>query len=405
VWQFVDVAQGTNEASTPIATSTLTRDSSGALWSKGACSRESIAGDGFVEFTVNVTGKYRALGFSSVGTPSINFTGIGHGVYLKGGGTPTEFAAIRVGGAEEMTGTYAAGDVFRVERIGTTVRLYQNGEYKHTYVTTSSGARQVDSAYFDPDSVMQNVRVYDAAKKTWPGLTWIVTGVVASTGSAHVPRRFRFLTPSKVKTGDVLVVIIGSQGRDFVVANSATWEAALATITSSLRRGFIVQRRFAEDNEPRQHLVDVASRHESIAAMLVYRGPTDPTAMSGMSAVDHVATTDGFSPMIAKTRALDFVVGASLLHNPQGVTITAISGATQRAQFQTTVFTTPERLTVFEMATRNVGNTGAGVKASGLPGGASFGSMSVLVPGRPSAKIASLSSEPPGAVGLQTVGI
>lgn len=410
MWQFVGVAQGTNEVASPVATSTLTRDAGApGTWTRGACSTQTLAADGFVEFTVNVTGKYRALGFtkpSQFQTPSTNFNTIERGIYLKGGGTPTEFAIVELG-TERTTGVYAANDVFRVQRVGGVVTYYKNGDLVYTSVVLGplNGAAMIDSAYFDADAVMQNVRLYDDTKKSWPALTWLVVSVTASAGTAHVPRRFRFLTPSTVKPGDSLLVLLAAQGQEFVISNSAAWESPLSAITATLKRGFVAQRRIAEPGEPRQYFVNVACRHESIGVLLAYRGASDPNALSNAAAQDHVATVDGFTPLIDKTRALDLVVGCSLLYNPQGNTIDRISGATQRAQFQTTVFATPARLTAFEMATRNAGKTGAGTHASGLPGGASFGTFSFLMSGRPSPSARALPSDSPGAIGLQAVGI
>lgn len=408
MWQFVGAAQGTNEAGTPIATGKITRHAGADAWDAGACSKQTIAGDGFVEFVAQATGAYRAMGFatpSQFQTPSTHILNMTRGIYLKGGGTPTEYAVVEAG-IEVFVGVYAVNDVFRVQRIAGGFTYYKNGDHVYTSVNAAINTPlMIDSVFFVASSVIQDVRLYDAAKKAWVALTWLTTLTTAATGNAHTPRRFRFLTPSTVKRGDVLLILLAAQGRDFVIANSATWEDSVVAITGTLKRGFTAQRRVALDNEPKQHLVEVATRHESVGVLLAYRGAYDPGALSNVSATDHVATVDGFSPLINKTHALDLVVGCSLLYNPQGVTIDRISGATQRAQFQTTTFTIPARMTAFEMATRNVGNTGAGLHASGLPGGTSFGTFSFLVPGRPSPTARALPSDSPGAIGLQVVGV
>jgi hypothetical protein len=156
----------------------LTR-SAATAWDAGACSSTTIAGDGYVEFTVPATGAYRALGFSAVGAVSINFVTIDYGIDLKGGGTPTEYAVIE-NGTEILTSAYAVDDKFTVKRTGTTITYYKNGTLIYTSIVASTGALMIDSAFFDASSSIAGIRLYDNGTRV--AITWgTKTNVTSST--------------------------------------------------------------------------------------------------------------------------------------------------------------------------------------------------------------------------------
>jgi hypothetical protein len=155
----------------------LVKSAATSAWDSGATSSTTLAGDGYVQFTATTTGKYRALGFSPGGTTSINFNTIGHGIDLKGGGTPTQFAVIELG-TEIVTGTYASGDVFKVVRVGTTITYYQNGTLIYTSLAAASGNQVVDSAFFDTGGTIDGIRFFNNGVRT--ALTWATTGVTKS---------------------------------------------------------------------------------------------------------------------------------------------------------------------------------------------------------------------------------
>lgn len=156
----------------------ITRHAGGDAWDAGACTSTTIAGDGYVEFTVLATGQYRALGFSPSGAVSINVATIDFGIYLKGGATPLEYSVVE-SGTEPFTSTYAVDDKFKVDRTGTTIRYYKNDVLVYTSAFSSTGALMIDSAYFTASTTMCAIRLYDNGVRT--ALTWGTTTNTTAT--------------------------------------------------------------------------------------------------------------------------------------------------------------------------------------------------------------------------------
>jgi len=226
------------------------------VWDAGACTSTTIAGNGYVEMTVLETGKYRALGFSVSGACSTNWNTIDYGVYLKGGGTPTEYAIVE-NGTERVAGlTYAADDKFTVQRTGTVITYYKNGALVYTSLVASSGSLMIDSAYFNSSATMCAIRLYDVATRvalvwgtttntTVTALTWSVSwtstalrdvlGFTANISSVNAPQTGTGMPsgvwfpgcnivadshPKQAPTGDDKAASISPTGRVYSIASS-----------------------------------------------------------------------------------------------------------------------------------------------------------------------------------------
>lgn len=402
-WQFIEAVQGVNAGNALVATSTLTRDATGDAWTKGARSNQSIAGDGFVEFVAPATGAYRAMGLSVVGAASVNFNTIDRGFYLKGGGTPTEFAVIE-DGFERVTGVYAAGDVLRVQRVAGGFTYYRNGELVWTSVAAAINVPvMVDSAFFVANSAITNVRLYDASIAAWTALTWSVTGVVASIGAAHSTRRMTFAAPTKMRAGDQLVAVIGSQAQEFISATSVPWDFNNSFVSATKKRGVAVYRRIVTGDEPTSYTIDLNVRQEALGATLVYRGLDNGADWVGGSGIDTAGTVHP-CPSRTLTRYSDLYMGAIVQVAGAGG-MSAPTDSSVRAHFiESPLGVFNVRLFVFDFAAEAVGPTDT--KRASDAAATSSSAFSFALQGMP-ALGQGLNWSPivPGAIGLPMEGI
>ncbi len=136
---------------------TLTRTTAGATWgASGAASVQQLpaAQDGWVEFTTLEINKRRMLGLSDVNSDA-NYTSMDYAWYP----TDTGILYIFESGTNRGTyGSYAAGDVLKIERTGTVVKYYQNGVLKYTSTVPSSTLLMADFSIYDVSGTVANVR-------------------------------------------------------------------------------------------------------------------------------------------------------------------------------------------------------------------------------------------------------
>jgi hypothetical protein len=134
----------------------LTRFGSRAAWNAGAASVETLAGDGFMEFTTleNYTAKMAGL---SNGDTDQSYTDIDFAIYLKSTGRVAIYEAgiLRNG---NITG-YVAGDLFRVEAAGDQVTYAKNGVVLYTSGVSPTFPLLVDTAMRDPNASIADVEI------------------------------------------------------------------------------------------------------------------------------------------------------------------------------------------------------------------------------------------------------
>lgn len=143
-----------------IAGRTLTK--TGATgWNAGASSVESLAGDGFVEFTSDESNRGKMAGLSN-GDSDQSDADIDYAVYLRANGV----AAVYEGGVarDNNVGTYAAGDTFRVEVAGGVVRYSKNGGAPfYTSTVAATGPLGIDTSFNTPGATLRDFALTDAA--------------------------------------------------------------------------------------------------------------------------------------------------------------------------------------------------------------------------------------------------
>lgn len=143
----------------------------------GASSVETIAGDGYVEITDDAVGGGRCVGLSaedsSTAFGTIEFMwaleGATANVWESGA---TQFGPVAV----------AAGDVFRIERTGTTVRYRKNGAIQYTSTKAPTSSLRVDCSLHNVGTVVDNIRLYDDGARV--PITWQNEANVRATGDS-----------------------------------------------------------------------------------------------------------------------------------------------------------------------------------------------------------------------------
>jgi RHS repeat-associated protein len=99
---------------------------SGTWGLSGAASVQSLAAgqDGWIEFMATEANTYRMIGLSSQNT-NAHYNTIGYAIYLKNNGT---VAVYESGSPKKDVGSYSPGDIFRIQRIGTAIKYFRNGQ-------------------------------------------------------------------------------------------------------------------------------------------------------------------------------------------------------------------------------------------------------------------------------------
>ncbi|HYC85213.1 MAG TPA: HNH endonuclease [Chryseosolibacter sp.] len=116
------------------ANGVLTRTGASA-WNAYAGTMNTMTGDGWIEFPASETNTARLAGLAATGAVT-SYTEIDYYIYLKNNGQ----WEVRDKGAMPYTGTYASGDIFRIERVGSTVRFMKNGFSYHTGTISATTA-------------------------------------------------------------------------------------------------------------------------------------------------------------------------------------------------------------------------------------------------------------------------
>lgn len=111
----------------------------------GFSSTESITGDGFIEWIITETNKYRIIGLST-SDPDQDFTSVLYGWFFSDLGT---YDIYESGAARSVTGPYVANvSVFRIERVGTTLTYYLDGVSKRAVAGVTAAPLFVDTAFY-----------------------------------------------------------------------------------------------------------------------------------------------------------------------------------------------------------------------------------------------------------------
>lgn len=404
-WQFIQGVQGVNVANAIVATAKISKTGGvDATFDAGAASNEKITGDGFVEFTGCIQNSYRILGFS-VDNPGVGRDEIDYGIYLRADGFGVTFYENGAGLAH-TNAAYGAADVFRLERVGATVRAYINGEHKFTFPTASAGSLLIDTSFFNTGGTfIGGIKLYDGTSKSWRALTWVSTNCTIVVDASATTRRITLTAPTKMRAGDQLVAIFASQGTEFVSASSVTWDFTDALVSATNKRGCAIYRRTVTASEPASYTFDLNVTQETLGALIVYRGLDNGAPIVGASAVDFAAATVFPCPSRTLTRYSDLYLGV-VLTTPVAGGISFPPGWNALGAFftQSVLGVISMRLAVFDIALEAVGATDTERATDGTP--QSGMAASVALQGLPAIG-AGLSFAPivPGAIGLPVEGV
>ncbi len=132
-------------------------------WDAGSESAQTLDGDGYLEFTATATGDDRAIGLVLNNT-GYHYLEMDYGIWLS---TPDLAYAVESGSFEAFF-NFTPGDVFRIERTGTTIRYlrYNSGtnafDVIHTSNRSSSGSLRVITAFYDYNTTLNGIRIANA---------------------------------------------------------------------------------------------------------------------------------------------------------------------------------------------------------------------------------------------------
>ena len=138
---------------------TLTKTAATAWGNSDAVSQQMVRNNGAVEFTVSSTGDYPVFGLSN-NNASASYDTIGYAWMMQSGGD----AFVYENGVRRSLG-YAqvqAGDVLRVERIGTAINYQHNGVTVYTSPESSTGTLIADVTIYVAGGQIADALIYGA---------------------------------------------------------------------------------------------------------------------------------------------------------------------------------------------------------------------------------------------------
>ncbi len=141
-----------------VSAGSLTRASAvTGSWDAGAFSTQSIPAnsEGWIEFTMSDNNSHKMLGLSSTNTDA-GYATINYALY---GATNSVLMVYENGTGTDLGMPYTSTDVFRVERIGTSIVYRKNGTIIRTSPTPSSGALFADCSIYTTASGFNNISI------------------------------------------------------------------------------------------------------------------------------------------------------------------------------------------------------------------------------------------------------
>jgi hypothetical protein len=128
--------------------STLWKSAGGSAWNANAMSVETVADDGALEFVVITN--HLMIGLDRETTNS-SYTDIDYAFHTYADGSGQNLAVYENGNRNYLlNGVVQMGDLLRIERQGSVVRYYQNGQLRYTSSIPSTGPLHVDACIYYP---------------------------------------------------------------------------------------------------------------------------------------------------------------------------------------------------------------------------------------------------------------
>jgi YD repeat-containing protein len=175
-------ASFTNVVGVSVSGNNLTKTAASGWGNAGAVSTQTIAGDGYMEFTASETNTYRLIGLSN-GDSNQNYDDIDFAFYLQPNGILSGYRGATYLG---QLGSYATGDVLRVAIEWGVVRYKKNGAviYEATG-STPNYPLMVDTSLYTSGATITNVVISSGSAGSAGGnVAWTnQVGVNAATNN------------------------------------------------------------------------------------------------------------------------------------------------------------------------------------------------------------------------------
>lgn len=173
-----------NATNGSISSHTFTKTGGGAAWDAGFSSVQSLDGDGFITWTAPSGAQEFMVGLST-SDPDSNFTSILYAIYYSSSsGASFLFNSGTLVGAP---GGYASGSgtVLKVERVGTSIKLYVGGTLRHTITGDAGLPLHLDTSVNNVGGTVPPVTMEKPGSTgyfTFDGTTLSVMGTVNALG-------------------------------------------------------------------------------------------------------------------------------------------------------------------------------------------------------------------------------
>jgi len=142
----------------------ITKTGGAAAWDGGAASTNILAAgtDGYFEATAGEQTQRKMFGISS-SNGGASHTTIGYAVYMR---HDRRVYLFENGASKGRFGSYVAGDVFRIERTGTTIEYKKNGTTFYTSTIASSSQLIADISIYSNGAMLNDVKIFTASCDT-----------------------------------------------------------------------------------------------------------------------------------------------------------------------------------------------------------------------------------------------
>ncbi len=138
----------------------ITKTGSNNNWNHGFATNGSFTADGYVEYEMPQTNKALMVGLSTDNS-SPSYNTIDYAIYTYSDGNVYIYES---GSSKGYKTTYQTGDVFTIERIGSTINYLKNGEIFYTSLTASSGSLIGDGSIYHTSGKIKNLKTVDNSK-------------------------------------------------------------------------------------------------------------------------------------------------------------------------------------------------------------------------------------------------
>src|SRR5690606_12691388 len=169
---------------------TLTKLQSNGNWDGGAASWNTVANNGYLQFTATETNTARMIGLSSSNT-NANFNTIQYAIYLMNNGSVKVYES---GNDRGTFSTYATNDIFKILVDNGSIKYYQNGNLLYMSTVAPSLPLLVDVSINNAGGTIGNILISNYNQGFFqatavnagasPSYQWKLNGVNVGTNSA-----------------------------------------------------------------------------------------------------------------------------------------------------------------------------------------------------------------------------